>query len=911
MSKLYNLASDIITSSSLDEAENKLFGSNGIRINSEEYFENIVSDFIRKKEHIIRKENDNLVFNLNDYNDIWNIIFLGEYIKENDVLYKEYNNLLLEIDNIKHNLEIVKSQHRNVNTREEHERINEEYQSLKAELDNKNEIKDNYKNVIDTFYKINWVKLENTNDDIEKQEAAELLKQSINIIHKLRNSFQHGRGNISRHLEINDDSFNVSIPIEYLDGFNKGRIIVNEEDKIIVERTNLIASPLLESLDYDVRKVGSFFYNVNPEYLSFLLEQVDYNYDELYKLKPVIFYREELVKTFLRNGYSLSIVNTFPDSAFPWKKNPIELFKRNIDIYKLPYEAFNNPTLAIKLYNAGIDLYKLPGVAFNNLASASAIKLYNAGIDIYKLPKVAFVNLESTLMLNEAGIDIYKLPEVAFFHLESTLMLNEAGIDIYKLPRLAFENLESSIELKEAGIDIYKLPERAFNNPTSAIELHDAGIDIYKLVGTEDDEYSYPALKDVMELDNAGIDIYKLPYEAFNNPTSVIELYDAGIDIYKLPYNAFFDLKSVFELCQKEIDIYNLADKEGKDCFHFPSSKDVMELVKAGIDIYKLPIEAVDYPETTLMLNEVGIDIYKLPYFVFNNPELAIELKEAGIDIYKLPNVAFKHPESVIELKEAGIDIYKLPSEAFHNFDYILDFYSEGIDIYRLPWNKIYRDVNVDNVEYLLNLVHGDYDKLETFPVEFFKCDISLIDEMYQTYNSNVARSIFGINNPKIIATLLYCNSVFRKYQKENNDSDIIDFAPINFMKLGAGATFQFKNNITDLEMDSKTYLNQFVLDYDGNYRNARSIKNNILDKLRNSTCHFRFKLVKDQNGKIMEDKIYLYDRFNDSSDTNFNMILDIQDLVETARSIELVLEKKNTIVDREEQEKDTVHRNK
>ena len=122
--------------------------------------------------------------------------------------------------------------------------------------------------------------------------------------------------------------------------------------------------------------------------------------------------------------------------------------------------------------------------------------------------------------------------------------------------------------------------------------------------------------------------------------------------------------------------------------------------------------------------------------------------------------------------------------------------------------------------------------------------------------------------------------------------SFFINFGPISFMTLGATDTFQFKNNITDVEMDSKTYLDQFVVDYNGNNRNSKSIKNNILDKLRNSTCHFRFKLVKDKNGNIVEDKIYIYDKFDDTNETNFNMILDIRDLVEIARRIELGLEK-------------------
>ena len=56
MSKFYDIVRDVINSNTLNEAEQKLYGTDGININSAEYFENIVSNFIRKKEYIIRKE---------------------------------------------------------------------------------------------------------------------------------------------------------------------------------------------------------------------------------------------------------------------------------------------------------------------------------------------------------------------------------------------------------------------------------------------------------------------------------------------------------------------------------------------------------------------------------------------------------------------------------------------------------------------------------------------------------------------------------------------------------------------------------------------------------------------------------------------------------------------------------------
>ena len=57
MSKLYNIAKKVINSESIIQAEQILFSNNGIIINSSEYYENIQSNFMQKKEIIIKKEN--------------------------------------------------------------------------------------------------------------------------------------------------------------------------------------------------------------------------------------------------------------------------------------------------------------------------------------------------------------------------------------------------------------------------------------------------------------------------------------------------------------------------------------------------------------------------------------------------------------------------------------------------------------------------------------------------------------------------------------------------------------------------------------------------------------------------------------------------------------------------------------
>jgi hypothetical protein len=83
---------------------------------------------------------------------------------------------------------------------------------------------------------------------------------------------------------------------------------------------------------------------------------------------------------------------------------------------------------------------------------------------------------------------------------------------------------------------------------------------------------------------------------------------------------------------------------------------------------------------------------------------------------------------------------------------------------------------------------------------------------------------------------------------------------------------------------------------YDDNNqkRSSEDLKKYLLDKLRNSLAHFRFKPVLDKEGNIVNDKIYIYDTYDESSNNNFDLIIDIKDFVELTREIELGLLKKN-----------------
>ena len=213
---LYNLVNSIVTSQSEEDAKELLMGSNILLLNNKEYYNAIISNFIQKKETIIKKENGKIVFDLNNTTDIWNIIFISEYIKENDILYKTYNNLLLEIVNIEGQLLVIKNKHKTAKTKEEHAAINTEYQNLNNVLSAKKNQRDSMSGVIETFYRTDWIELVNTNSKIEQMQEINVLKQAINIIHKVRNSLEHDNIDIDKIIELDNDNFKISIPKSHL-----------------------------------------------------------------------------------------------------------------------------------------------------------------------------------------------------------------------------------------------------------------------------------------------------------------------------------------------------------------------------------------------------------------------------------------------------------------------------------------------------------------------------------------------------------------------------------------------------------------------------------------------------------------------------------------------------------------------
>jgi len=803
MSNLYDIVKKTINSKSKIEAEQILFGQDGIVLNTKEYYQNIISNFKKKKESLIRKEvNSNneevLVFDLNNCNEIWDILFIynyyERYMKEKiNEFTKGYRRQIEELSN-----EIELLRQKKTSIQESISRTDKEKE--KTELKNSliytgkkiRELNDQKKNLFEFIknyeqklpFKKNVKFTNDVNVDKEKiSDELEKLKQAIVCIHNFRNSFAH---NTEGRVQIDDDNFvinnfkdgfKLSIPIKYIDGFNKGRIIVSEEDQEIVEKTNAMAAPILEALDYDVKKVESFFYNVDPCYLNYLLEKVNYDYNKLYSLSYNVFTYPESTKKLINYGLDIFYISKLPDFAFIDYDETVKLIEEKIDVTQLPYSAFEY--------------------------CDNTLKLKEAGIDITKLPNSAFIRCDNTLKLKEAGIDITKLPNSAFIRCDNTLKLKEAQIDVTKLPNAAFVYYNRTLKLIEAQIDVTKLKE----------------------------------LKDV----------------AFVYYDNTIKLIEAQIDVTELPEVAFKYCDNTIKLIEAQIDVTKLAD------YAFIRCDNTLKLIEEQIDVTQLPNSAFIRCDNTLKLIEEQIDVTQLPDFAFKYCDNTIKLIEAQIDVTKLPNAAFVYYDNTLKLKEAQIDVTKLPDKI----------------------NKIYENyMNIRNLKFLLEKVNYNYEQLDTFPIEFFTCDINLLDEMLKNYNLNVAKSILGLDNPKLIATVLYANKVLASYDKKNVDTSIVGADSL-------GLIAQFIDNYDSYRTFINNQANLSLEDIKHQLRlNEFDRTQNFIRCLRNAFEHFRVKPARDNDGNILEDKIYIYDEEN-TGENNFNMVVDIKVLIELLKKLE------------------------
>lgn len=1117
MAQIYDTVKNTIYEDNIDEASKIIFCNSDIKSYTDEYYQSIITGMMKKKESLIQKVQDNLIveINSNNINDIYNIVFIAEYIKEKDLLKIEYEKYktrcVSELKRLYDEYMTIIQEHQGVGadhadiTRRTQQKQNEIFDFFRSEFNETPGMRVNYrlleeqlntlidrkyKGFIDTFSNTDWVSIINSGNPVNGIEVIENVKQAFTIFHKFRNSFGHDYQDniIGDIIIIDNDSMRVSIPIEYINGFNKGRIKAKKEDEKIIERTNSIMLPIIEYFNYDLSKLQSFFFNVNPSHLENLLSLFDNDMRKLYSLPSFLFKDNQEIfdslKMFIQNGFNMERISMIPKYAYRYPRETIQLFQMadqkevNIEMLMDPtklyyiYNYTNNDNTFISSNKRGDEKKKIESsdiveyikfcreqgisenIIENNFLLAKHVNEFKTVVNDLKNKNLTYEMLNYYTVYNPEireriikNVDRLEGAPFEFIH-SNEKITNGNQLDILDNVCLISDSMELLInELKKRNLSteiIAFITDRCYKirsidyivevaqqmkdnkidanfffplsiNETiedvkSSIEdinsLRNIGLDeknIYYVIymsniqnksgkknvvrlikennyyrsfvfeyldNNYDGEY-YSIFDKVLEvlnyLDINSIDenfIKTIPVEISSNPPIMMNY----IEIDKLS-NSSPSLKEKLrknDYTEESVETYKVCKRLGLDEDVFvniihnhdnivqrirkfegvyrtitknnPNKdiEDILNLVEQYIDYSPERIEFIynnfnNIDEKNLILENyynISQSYYKTEDDKYTLEDLKmISRKMSDLNLTdKTIKKLFLGIESAEKntiimfldfLKEKNIDLNKInakmnnlfryPKETIHALTVFLDnsinielisyidpkildsqlekllMISKYIDLsekVKLPYKMLLlKETKVENIEYILKKSSGDPDKILNYPLEFFTCDISQIDEMFKRYNSNIAKSLFGVDNPKLIATIVYCNNVLRKYNKKAGINDQIDIDVNNFIMSGLSNTKEYLN------MSTGTFMNQFH-----NQGNNDELKGFILDKLRNSFAHIRFNPIKDSNGNIIDNKLHLYDQADENEPHNFDIVVDTRELIELVRTVELVI---------------------
>ena len=197
MTDLYDKVKRIVDADTMEEAENLMYGVNGIHINSEEYYQNIISNFVKKKDYVIPKVNNEILFDIDkNINDIWDIIFISQFVQQ----YWEEE--IEKLNKLKSELEEKERIETDVNVKYEIKKEKEEIEENKRKINQ-------YFQSLNKKKELNKIKCHTDKEYNEENIEVEILelKKALLIIQKLRDSLQHKNENtkISSIVTINNE----------------------------------------------------------------------------------------------------------------------------------------------------------------------------------------------------------------------------------------------------------------------------------------------------------------------------------------------------------------------------------------------------------------------------------------------------------------------------------------------------------------------------------------------------------------------------------------------------------------------------------------------------------------------------------------------------------------------------------
>jgi len=545
------------------------------------------------------------------------------------------------------------------------------------------------------------------------------------------------------------------------------------------------------------------FYNeCSEERLEYLLEKANGEIENLKELPPVVFSSSCSEE---RLEYLLEKAN---GELSKLKELPIGVFYNTCSEERLEY--------LLKKANGELSKLKdLPIGVFYNTCSKERLEYLLEKVNgelskLKDLPIGVFYNTCSKerleYLLKKANGELSKLkdlPTGVFYNTCSKerleYLLEKVNGELSKLKELPIgvfynecseERLEYLLEKVNGEIENLKeLPTEVFNNECSEERLEylleKANGELSKLkdlpIGVFYNECSEERLEYLLEKANGEIEKLKdLPPVVFSSSCSeerleyLLEKANGELSKLKdLPIGVFYNT------CSKERLEYLLEKANGE----LSKLKDLPQRVFNNNECSK---ERLEY-----LLEKVNGELSKLkelPIGVFNNEcseeRLEYLLEKVNGELSKLKDLRIgvfyntcskERLEYLLEKANGEIEKLKdLPIGVFYNecseerLEYLLEKVNGELSKLKdLPIGVFSFNCSEERLEYLLEKANGELSKLTEIPSELFTCNQNVFEELYNTHEMNMIKSILGIGDEKQIALMVYMNAVFSKYQQE------------------------------------------------------------------------------------------------------------------------------------------------
>ena len=731
---------------------------------------------------------------------------------------------------------------------------------------------------------------ETYNEETLTQEENDKLKKSIVIYQKTRDSMSHNSTGISSKIDketnktiINNTHknsiFKCEIPFQYIEKFGNG-IIPTEEHKEIANEIDEITSNIFFKLGFEMKEIPNFFYEIHPSVLKRILEKVNGDINKLKELPENFFYISYDKK---KLEYIFKITKGEPEKlkAFPYfiynkgiKPERIKLILAllNGDIFKLknvPYSIFTEKCsferLTFLLKKVNLDVEKLqyfPEAMINEKYCSNERIEYlieKTNNDLKKLEKVSYALIKSDnekieyLLKKEQGNfeGVTKWQDFIFSEkckierIEYLLTKVKYIESLKKMPEFLFNE-----ELKEEIID------KIFNNKNKKNEK------LLKRMNPYATKTNIDNIKYLLEKSNYNLEkIKRLPITIYTNDCNIerieylIQKFGGRVENLKRIPNIFYYKKFKQERLDYLIKITN-------------GDKSKLEELPEAFFYDECSEKRIEY-----ILNMIDNDYKKLSHIYAYITEYPDSFESDDNWLEYIINKLNKNVE-ILSYEETPHNIFFSNLCNKERIEYILSIVNENLkNLNKFPNIMFSEQCTKERIDNILNKINGNLDKLKEMPKELFTCNDDIFEELYNTHEMNMIKSIFGIGDEKLITLMIYMNAVFSNYQEEIENKPV-DISKINIEKISkkiidksillekkVEESNEKKNNLkkVTIKQEVKSTIGSTIgaikqiPTEDKLQKDITEINNEFIRLIGNSSRHFRI-YKQDENTIVLED---------------------------------------------------------